>query len=362
MQKISVLSFLLFGVLCNAQADDIEITGPKISNINCGAAPINAIFKVTNTINNTGIILYPATIEVNDDFPQDLTMVETGGLTTCPLDNKTKLPALASCNINVIITPEDCSSGTILGDISRTLVVGVSTRQIEAESSFAFSYTQLGAADDFAILSDELHNMGSVSSVVGSVGHTGTTPISGQFNVTNGQLYTSPTDPNVTNANNAFLTTYQMFIANKANCRVISDISFPAELQSSYYCLTSNQGLDEVTVDGLIILSGTGDFVFFVDDGENNCFSITPSGPCNLHLKSATSFAYKDGASEDKIYWITGNDGSVILESGVELDGTVLSGVDISTSSAGPSPASIDGHLWALGTITLYGDSVAIPD
>ncbi|MGA2654781.1 MAG: ice-binding family protein [Gammaproteobacteria bacterium] len=335
---------------------------PDISNISCGSAASNAVYTVINTDKYATIIVTPREIINYDDFPDNLVQIQPksapGSLTTC--DN-TYLKPGQTCNINLIITPDSCNNGTILGHIDRVLVVATGTQYKDPTAKIKFSYTKAGAADSFAILGSGVFNYGSTSYVTGDIGHTGTSAIFGPFHVTNGQLYTSATDPNVINANTAFLNLYNQFIANKANCRIHSDIIPPTELQASYYCLTSNLGLNEVSVDGPTVLSGNGDFVFFVDDGHNTCFpNASPSAPCNLHIKSETSFIYKNGASPNNVYWITGTGATIQIESGAELDGTILAGGNISTSPNGPSPASVIGHLWSLGNITLYGDSVAI--
>lgn len=374
--KTVLLSATLLGVCfstwakANNDENPIEFSViPQIPNISCGGSPVDATYTVINKEDSATIIVTPKEIINHDNFPDDLVTIEpatsSGSLTTC---NNTYLKPGATCNINLIINPENCGSSTILGPIDRTLVVATGTQYKDPTAPIKFAYTTLGAADSFAILGNEVHNLGSISSVTGSVGHTSeTVPISGPFQVTNGQLYVSPTDQNVINANDAFLAAYQKFIDNKANCRLHSDITFPTELQASYYCLSSNQGLNEVTIDGLIVLSGKGDFVFFIDDGMDSCFpdttkDSTANAACNLKIKSTTSFLYKEGASKERVFWLTGEGSSVQIESGAELDGTVFSGLDISTSAQGPSSASVEGHLWALGDITLYGDSVAIPD
>ncbi len=372
-KKITLTSLLFcFASMANASWEpDVTLKlVSNIANINCGGASTNALFTVTNLEENNPILIYPADIINKDSFPDALVSVQPfdapGSLTTCPLDGHTKLsgnPPHNTCNINLIITPASCTNGPIIGVIDRILEVGVSTLQVIATAKFSFEYTTLGGGDSFAILGAEVANKGSVSNVVGSIGHTdGSTPISGPFSVTNGQLYTSATDLNVINANNGFLAAYTQFIANKANCRIHTDISPPTELQASYYCLTSDSGLNEVSVDGPIVLSGNGVFAFFVDDGKNNCFPspASSSAPCNLHIKSETTFIYKNGATKDRVYWITGHGANIQVESGAELDGTVLSGGNITTSPNGPSPASVIGHLWSLEAITLYGDSVAI--
>lgn len=365
-------TLICFSTLALASIDEnpIEFSViPNIPNISCDGSPIDATYTVINQEEAATIIVTPKEIINHDDFPDNLVVIESASapdsLTTC--DN-TYLKPGQTCNINLIIAPENCGSGTILGPIDRTLVVATGTQYKDPTAPIKFAYTNLGAGDGFAILGNEVHNQGSTSSVTGSVGHTGTTAISGPFHVSEGQLYLSPTDPNVINANSAFLNSYQKFIDNKAKCRKHADISFPTELQASYYCLTSNQPFDEVTIDGLIILSGKGDFVFFIDDGMDICFpppteSVpTSNAPCDLKIKSTTSFLYKNGASPDRVFWLTGRGNHIKMESGVELDGTLFSGGDITTSVEGPSPASVEGHLWALGTITLYGDSVAIHD
>lgn len=340
---------------------------PDVANISCDGAQTNAVFTVINTDKYATIIVTPKEIINYDDFPDNLVTIQpkntAGSLTTC---DDTYLKPGKTCNINLIITPASCASSTLSGPIDRTLVVATGTQYKNPTANFKFAYSTLGPADDFAILGAQVYNNGSTSYVTGNIGHTGNSNITGPFVVTDGQLYSSPTDPAVLNANQGFLTTYDNFIEDIAGCRLISDIVAPLELQASYYCLTSNLGLGEVGISEPIILSGNGYFVFFVDDGKGNCFGASSAhgeqsgAPCNLHFHSETAFIFKNGASPDKLFFLTGS-GDIEIESGVELKGAILSGQSISTSPNGPSPASVtDGHLWALDTITLYGDSVSI--
>ncbi|MFI4955363.1 MAG: ice-binding family protein [Gammaproteobacteria bacterium] len=370
MQKLFTTQCLLFCAIGIAQAhnaDNFEfVTQPYYKNIVCGDPVQNATYTIKNNESVPIIITY-INLTQDDPFPADLIQVDMGPLTTCKIGSA--LAGKAPCNINLVITPAACVPENFSADVKRLLYVGINTWEKEIVSDLIFFKYRIGPipppptpADAFALLGEQVDNLGSVSSIIGSVGHTGNTPITGNYTVTDGVFYTSPTDPVVITVNNDFLTIYNTFISNIEGCRPRTDLDAGDIIQSSYYCLTSNSGQSYVSVDGLITLSGPGDFVFFIDSVPSTCFSNSaPSSvPCDVKIGSNTRFIYTNGASPKNVYWIVGPGHEFFLASGAALDGTVLSGGNISSDVTGPNPSTVSGRLWSLQTITLYGDTVAI--
>jgi hypothetical protein len=369
---IGSLSFCLTG-LAQDKSDEKDVdfsVVPHIANINCGGDVRNATYTVKNQEEHATIFVDPVEELINhDNFPDDLVVVQDadapGSLTTC---DDTYLPPQGTCNVNLLIQPADCSGGVILGDIHRTLVVKVGTMQVDVRAEVEFSYSKMGAGDDFAILGGKVSNQGGGPvAVVGSVGHTGPLKILGQFNVTDGTFYGAAGDENnpaVLAAQTDFETAYTLFNKNRALSKCKTRSSLPQEVRPGYTCLDNPEG---ILINKEIHLEGTGEFIFFIGN-QKTCFQpvkppFTPIESCNLTFGSSVSFTHSDPNTPANVYWVVGN-GITELKAGASIVGTILAGRGpILSQAVGVDHSEVTGRLWSRSQeITLQGGSVNKPD
>ena len=181
----------------------------------------------------------------------------------------------------------------------------------------------LGAAAGFAVLADSTGLTCTDSTVVGPVGVKSGTP------VTTTRCVIPPVQV-ADGAYNDFLTFYNSIATNLTPCTVLTGTLAGVSLGGGTYCFDA-----AATLTGTLTLTGSGPWLFEI--GTSGTGALT-----------ATNFTVVGGNPCNVTWWVR----QAVTLTTSAFQGTVLSGVDITTTGTG-----LAGRLLATGAVTMTGSS-----
>jgi hypothetical protein len=181
----------------------------------------------------------------------------------------------------------------------------------------------LGAAAGFAVLADSTGLTCTDSTVVGPVGIKSGTP------VTTTRCVIPPVQA-ADGAYNDFLAYYSSIAGSLTPCTVLTGTLAGVSLGPGTYCFDA-----AATLTGTLTLTGSGPWLFEI--GTSGTGALT-----------ATNFTVVGGNPCNVTWWVR----QAVTLTTSAFQGTVLSGVDITTTGTG-----LAGRLLATGAVTMTGSS-----
>ncbi|MFA6038300.1 MAG: hypothetical protein WC748_09310 [Legionellales bacterium] len=370
----------------------------EFMNVACDGGDRDVVYNLVNTEANTINLDNIHVITNIDDTATGLTtsFVSGGCIDTIHSNNTASgsitgyTTGFATCQITLTVTPPACPTGGILQEtIDRQLYIGVETReQSELIAEIDAEVSVMGAGAYFALLANSstspmfgvvASNGTSSAQISGDIGSSGTsTP--GNFSISNGTFYNAQnTSPNsiYTAAVNDLTQAYTQ-LSSMTGCTAINGLNNESKGPGCYILAPSSGTI--VTVQGANELTGTA-------TTQNYYFFVPPGINLDIDADTVFTFTNPDNSSAANVFWImlnasvltypAGPAGQVLIDSGAQLEGSVLSGsttlVDatspaITTTSAGTNHAQVNGTLWSAApaatsspnsTIQLYGDTIS---
>ncbi len=323
----------------------------------------------------------------------------------------------STCDITITITPPICNVGPTEADIRQILHIGVGVgvghQNADLDHEIHAQVTAIGAGRNFAIL--DVSNPPATnpdygdSQLFGDLGIMATGDVFNYFEVDGTTHYATLMPDNIVDAAQSdFTSAYNVFmdVYNYGGCRDRDSIDDGNQIKSGYYCLYSqdeNGDAIDVTLTGVINLSGPGNFVFFISPIDQNSSVDTLCAPdenqtgskstermCDLIVQPTAEFVYSYGASAANVYWVLTSSytpavfpddpkypdptgiqySSVFLSGDSTLDGTVLAGAQGSNDGynyndggfatitaegwedeTGTVAAVVNGSLWSFSSV-----------